>query len=75
MGGRGPSNESWFKDGIDMGKDTKVAKVEKNDDVKEFKDLFALADQKIKSTAQKKVNQDFVYNPIGSALPKQEPYK
>jgi hypothetical protein len=56
MGGRGPSNESWFKDGIDMGKEAKVAKVEKNDDVKEFKDLFALADQKIKSTAQKKVN-------------------
>ncbi len=51
MGGRGPSNESWFKDGIDMGRLPQAAKVEKNDDVKEFKDLFALADQKIKSTA------------------------
>lgn len=74
MGGRGPSKESWFKDGIDMGNLPQAAKVEKNDDVKEFKDLFALADQKIKSTAQKKVNQDFVYNPIGPVQPKQQTY-
>jgi len=55
MGGRGPSNESWFKDGLDSGKQA-PAKVDKNDDVKEFQDLYALADSKIKSTAQKKVN-------------------
>jgi hypothetical protein len=37
MNNQGPSKESWFKDGIDMGKDFKVsANTSGKDNVKEF---------------------------------------
>ena len=52
----GPSAESWHKDGIDMGKEIRVFDhEEKGPSIQEFKDLFSMADAKIKHTAAEKV--------------------
>jgi hypothetical protein len=43
---KGPSDESWYRDGLDMGKKLGV-QPKKNNDIKEFQDLFTHANEKI----------------------------
>ena len=57
-----------------MGKDVKSNQMYKDkDNVKEFQDLFSLADKKIAVTAAKKQQVDYNYNPLGfNASPQQQ---
>jgi hypothetical protein len=51
---KGPSADSWHKDGVDMGRETHKKSYQndnKEPEVQEFKDLFSMADTKIKQSA------------------------
>lgn len=66
----GPSAESWNKDLGDLGKkqiDSFKPKPTNEPTVQEFKDLFSIADSKIKNTAGTKQRSEHTYNPIGVA--------
>jgi hypothetical protein len=55
-----------------MGNNTKSNQMHKDkDNVKEFQDLFSLADKKIAVTATKKQQVDYTYNPLGFNAPAQ----
>ena len=50
IGGKGPSQESWAKDVNELGFNVHLdvkKDVKKNDDIKEFQDLFSLGSQSI----------------------------
>ena len=67
----GPSLESWQRDVNELGYDIKF-NIEKpqsqNDEVEEFKDLFATGKEKIQKTTGPKVGIDLTYNPGDASL-------
>lgn len=62
---QGPSMESWQRDVNELGFDVKlnVPKKDQNDNVQEFKDLFATGLEKISNSSAPKTGIDLTYNP------------
>jgi hypothetical protein len=63
---KGPSQESWYKDGLDMGRRLGTQPKKENDNIKEFQDLFRLGTEKIDKKAnynEHRGKMDITYNP------------
>ena len=72
--GPGPSMSSWQRDMNELGSSLKLnvpVDQKKNDEVQEFKDLFATGLDKINKTSGPKAGMDLSYNP-GSLPPQSE---
>ena len=74
--GPGPSAESWQRDVNELGFDVQmgVKKKQQNDNIQEFKDLFATGMEKISQSSGPKRGIDLTYNPgTLPAAPKEQP--
>ena len=72
----GPSQESWYKDGLDMGKKIGLKPKGENDNIAEFKDLFSMASTKFEKKPdyqEAKKKMDISYNPAPYQQPQPAP--